>query len=280
VNFDPDTAGANAAERSINLLLDQGMQVRILELEDGLDPDEYCKQRGAAAYQARLDGAKGYFYWLADRARTKYDVRTSEGQVAVLKFLMPAVQRISDQMERMVIAGDVASYIGVDRGMVLDSFKKAVAERQEKQFQRPQPALRHDERMLLNALLTQPELAGTVMPELRTFESLGTFPSRRIFQAIFAMEGAGGRLDFEALHARLEEADQNLLAHAALGDDVEVSDEDFAAAMASVRRSEAEHRRAELKRRIKEVERAGDWKEALRLAAELQSLDRNARARA
>ena len=44
--------------------------------------------------------------------------------------------------------------------------------------------------------------------------------------------------------------------------------------MASVRRSEGEHRRAELKRRIKECERAGNWNEALRLASELQSLDR------
>ena len=53
-----------------------------------------------------------------------------KGKVAVLKFLLPAVQRISDQLERMTIANDVAGYIGVDRGMVLDSFKKAVAERQ------------------------------------------------------------------------------------------------------------------------------------------------------
>jgi DNA primase len=71
VNFDPDAPGANAAERSISLLLEEGMQVRIMELDGGLDPDEYCKQRGAAAYQERLEGAKGYFYWLADRARAE-----------------------------------------------------------------------------------------------------------------------------------------------------------------------------------------------------------------
>ena len=120
--------GANAAERSIDMLLDEGMQVRIVELDGGLDPDEYCKERGAEAYQERLEGAKGYFYWLADRARAKHDMRTSEGKVAVLKFLLPAVQRISDQLERMAIASDVAGYIGVDRGMVLDSFSKAVAD--------------------------------------------------------------------------------------------------------------------------------------------------------
>src|SRR6266850_4322963 len=87
VNFDPDAPGANAAERSIDLLLAEGMQVRIVELDGDLDPDEYCKERGADAYRDRLDGAKGYFYWLADRARAKHDTRTSEGKVAVLNFL-------------------------------------------------------------------------------------------------------------------------------------------------------------------------------------------------
>src|SRR6185503_13823729 len=118
----------------------------------------YCKERGADAYRERLDGAKGYFYWLADRVRAKFDMRTTEGQVAVLKALMPAVHRISDRTERTMIAGDVASYLGVDRGMVLESFKKAVTERQEKSFERPEIVLRHDERMLLNALMAAPEM--------------------------------------------------------------------------------------------------------------------------
>ena len=63
-----------------------------------------------------MDGAKGYFYWLADRARAKFDMRTSEGKVAVLKFLLPKVQSISDQLERMTVANDVAGYLGVEQG--------------------------------------------------------------------------------------------------------------------------------------------------------------------
>ena len=70
VNFDPDAAGANATERSINLLLDEKLEVRIMEVDGALDPDEYCLERGAAAYRERLEKAKGYFYWVADaRAR-------------------------------------------------------------------------------------------------------------------------------------------------------------------------------------------------------------------
>ena len=95
-------------------------------------------------------------------------MRTTEGKVAVLQFLMPAVERISDRLERMTIANDVAGYIGVERGMVLDSFRKAVAERREKTLEGPKTVLRHDERMLLNALLAQPEMRSEVIGELKS----------------------------------------------------------------------------------------------------------------
>jgi DNA primase len=279
VNFDPDAPGANAAERSISLLLEEGMQVRIMELDGGLDPDEYCKQRGAAAYQERLEGAKGYFYWLADRARARHDMRTTEGKVAVLQFLMPAVERISDRLERMTIANDVAGYLGVERGMVLDSFRKAVAERREKTLESPKIVLRHDERMLLNALLAQPEIQSEVIGELKSIATIDNFSSRRIFQAIFALDEAGGRLSFEEVHARLEESDQSLLAQAVLNEDAQTSHEEVLAAIESMRRTGDQQQRSQLKARIHESERAGHWEEALRLTGELQGLERAARGR-
>ncbi len=75
VNFDPDNAGADAAEKAVQLLLDEGLHVRVVALDGGLDPDEYVKQKGAEAYRAKLDSASSYFHWLADRARLHFDMR-------------------------------------------------------------------------------------------------------------------------------------------------------------------------------------------------------------
>ena len=279
VNFDPDAPGANAAERSINLLLEESMQVRIMELDGDLDPDEYCKQRGAPAYEERLEQAKGYIYWLADRARSRHDSRTTEGRVAILNSLLPSVQRIPDRMERAAIAGDLAGYIGVDRGMVLDSFKKAAAERREKTVEAPRIALRHDERMLLNALLGENGENDSIVRELREMQTIETFPSRRIFQVIFALDEAGYRPRFSEVYARLNEADQDLLSRAALADDFEASAEETQAALESLRRSENQHRRGQLKAQIRNSEREGKWEEALRLVEQLQRLDEPAKER-
>jgi DNA primase len=277
VNFDPDTAGANAAERSIDLLLAEGMQVRIVELEDDLDPDEYCKQHGAEVYGARVENAKGYFYWVADRARAKHDMRTGDGKVEVLKLLVPRIQKISDQLERMTVANDLAGYMGVDKAMVLDYFRKAVNQRQEPRAAAPKNPLRPDERILLMAVMTEPEWRDEVIGPIREMEAVGTFESRRIFQAVFALAEAGGRLGFDEVNARLEEADQNLLAQALLNEDCEITHDEVSAALESMRRSEEQYRRSQLKTRISESERAGKIDEAMRLTLELQGLERAAR---
>jgi DNA primase len=279
VNFDPDTAGANASERSIDMLLAESMQVRIVELEEGLDPDEYCKEHGSDAYAGRIEHAKGYFYWLADRARAKHDTRTPEGKVAVLEFLLPKVQRISDTLERMTIANDVAGYLGVSQGMVLDRFKKAVTERAETTIRQPKSPLRHDERMLLNAMLTDAEVRTLLIEQMKELETLETLPSRRLFQAIFALDDAGGRVGFDEVNARLETEDQNLLAQAVLSDDGEISREDVMAALGSLRRTEDHNRRVQLKARIGELERTGKFEEALRVTMELQGLERSSAGR-
>jgi len=277
VNFDPDAPGANAAERSITLLLDEGMEVRIMELDGDLDPDEYCKERGADAYRERLAGAKGYFFWLADRARAKNDMHTPEGKVAVLRSLVPALNRIADRLERMAVANEVAGYIGVDRGLVLDSVLKAVADRKETVRETAQSGLRHDERVLLGALLGEPSMRTEVIGQLKSIQSIDRLPSNRIFQVAFALDASGGQLTFDEIHARLEENDRRLLADALMREDIQASPEEVLAAIESMKRSEHQDLRLRLKTRIKEAERAGAASEALRLMAELQQLERGAR---
>jgi len=277
VNFDPDAAGAKAAERSIGMLLEEDMKVRIMELDDGLDPDEYCKQRGADAYRQKLDQAKTYFYWLADGARKKYDVHTSEGVVSVLQFLLPAVQRISDRLERSAIANDVASYIGVQPSMVLDSFRKSAADRQEKYVELPKATVRPDERGLISVLLSNAEGCDRLIEDLMRVETLDRLDTRRILQAIIAVHTSGGRVTFDAVAARLEDNDRRILAEMLFAEDPAVEEFGIEWGRKCVERllgAGERQRYMQLKTRINELERAGKLDEAMRLMQELGKLER------
>ncbi|HEV3334259.1 MAG TPA: DNA primase [Bryobacteraceae bacterium] len=277
VNFDPDAPGAAAAQRSIGLLLDEGMFVKIMELDGDLDPDEYCKERGPEAYRERLEAAKGYFYWLADRARAKHDVRTTEGVVAVLQTLVPAVQRISDRVERMAVAENLAGYIGVERGVVLESFRKTIGDRQEKTIERPKENIRADEKGLIHVLLSDIEGRSSILSELEKVEILARLPTTGIFQAICAVFASGSDVTFDVVNARLEESDRTLLAEVLFSEEVpghEMNSEYGNRCLGTLRQSDEQARRSELKAQVKQAERAGDVREALRLTQELAQIER------
>ena len=161
--------------------------------------------------------------------------------------------------------------------MVLDRFRKAAVHRNEKTLEQPVSPLRHDERILLNALLSDGEWREGIIGEMKPMETMESLPSRRILRAVFALHEAGGRIGFEEINARLEEADQNLLAQAVFHEDGEITQDEIAAAIGSIRRSEDQLRRGQLKARIRAFEREGKLEEAIRLTMELQGLERAGR---
>ena len=276
VNFDPDAAGDRAAERSINALLEENMHVRIMALEGGLDPDEYCKERGADAYRAKLADAKGYFYWLADRARERFGMRTADEKVAALQFLLPALHRVHDKLERMTVANDLAGYLGVDSGLVLEHFRKAAAERRESAPPPPKDPTRPAEKILLNLLIRNAEAREPLIRELKPLAAIAGFASSRVFQAVFALHESGSRITFADVHARLEENDRALL-EVLLSNDTEetsLSLEQGMRCLQSLQEQEARGRAAAMKARIREAERSGNMAEALRLMAELKGMEK------
>lgn len=275
VNFDPDAAGANAAERSIQMLLDEGFQVRVLELEGDLDPDEYVKREGAEAYRGRLEIAPSYFHWLADRARKKFDMRTVEGRMQGFKFVAPSIQRIADRLERFAVANDVADYLGVDEKLVRDHFSQGSAERRSVSRG---PAVPPNERLLLNALLVSENARAEAIPQLRTLTAVDRFVTKRIFHAIFTMEAAPFR--FVDLEGRLADADRDLLSAVIFADEVleeEKASEQAQACLRSLQAQDPKTEMAALRAQIKAAEREGKIEEAIRLA---QELDRKVRGRA
>jgi len=277
VNFDPDYAGSNAAERAIQLLLDEGLHVRVLTLDGGLDPDEYVKQNGAEAYRARLDAAPGYFHWLADRARARFDMRSADGRMDAFKSLLPAVQKISDKLSRAAVANDVASLLGVDPGLVLDQFKKAATERRGAL---PDAARSHArieipaiERILVQALVSSDETRREILPRLPQ-PMIAHFASHEIFGALTQM--ASSRLSFAALDARLDEPARALLHEILTADEIGDDATCLAHAEACLRRLEADFRRRQMdeaRSRVKSAEREGNFEEVVRWTGELMRLD-------
>jgi DNA primase len=268
LNFDPDNAGSNAAEKSIQLLLTESMHIRIVQLAGGLDPDEYCKQHGPEAYAEAAEHAQTYFYWLADRARARFDMRSAEGRVEAFQFLLPAIHGLTDKLERVAVANDIASYLHIDTGLVLENFRRMAADKRSPAPAAPPERLGANDRMLINLLLADEASREEFIPELKQMSVVRDSPARKIYAALFAMHDASASMQFSDLHARLDEAGQKMLSATLIGTesgDAELTIEHGRSCLEALRLLNNRTEPAEIKIKIREAERAGNITEALRL---------------
>jgi DNA primase len=268
LNFDPDNAGSNAAEKSIQLLLAESMHIRIVQLSGGLDPDEYCRQHGPDAYADAVTRAQTYFYWLADRARARFDMRSAEGRVEAFQFLLPAIHGLTDKLERVAVANDLAAYLHIDTGLVLENFRKMAADKHSAQTANAPERLGPNDRMLISLLLADEAACEEFIPELKEMAVVRDSPARKIYAALFAMHDSGAPMHFGDLHARLDEAAQKMLAASLIGaesGDAEMTIEHGRSCLEALRMLNSRMEPAELKIKIREAERAGNIVEALRL---------------
>jgi DNA primase len=126
LNFDQDEAGQKAARRSLEVLLEEGLAVRIVELPEGHDPDTYLKAEGAEAYRQRLEDAPGAIEWLMRRAVEKHDVETPSGKAAFLSDVMPALVRTPNAVERQAWLARVAERGALDPGAAREEMRRAL----------------------------------------------------------------------------------------------------------------------------------------------------------
>ena len=129
LNFDQDEAGQKAARKSLDVLLEEGLSVRIVELPEGHDPDTYLKAEGAEAYHRRLEEAPDAVEWLMRRGAEAHDVQTPAGKAAFLADVMPALVRTQNAVERQAWLARVVERGALDTGAAREELRRALGGR-------------------------------------------------------------------------------------------------------------------------------------------------------
>jgi len=262
VNFDPDTAGAKATERTLGLLVEEEFQVKVLTLESGFDPDLFIRRKGKDAYAGALRNSQKYFDYLIERARAQFPVRSAEGKVKAVNYLLPHIQRVPSRIVRDELAREMAQKLGIDSSVLRQELKHAAANRSTASLKAPAEAQITDaEKILIRALASATEMqTSEAHPSAREGVQEGFDPCR---QAQFALKSEGLHqgvaaeslievlLRSEATHVTdlpLPEGDRKLLAAILMKDDEELSAERLEGAVRALRR-------IQLRRKLERVQR-------------------------
>ncbi|HET9741252.1 MAG TPA: DNA primase [Terriglobales bacterium] len=268
VNFDPDTAGAAAAERSLAMLIDEDFQIKVLTLEAGFDPDLFIRRKGAKAYADALMQAPRYFDYLISRAVSTFPVKMPEGKVKAVNFLLPYIKRVPQAIVRDELANNVAQKLGIDSTLLRQELRHAATTRSA-EFRPAAEAQLNDSEKIIVRLLA-PNLSGdlqglrrSVSDLLREEPLLEGLPSESIVQSLL----------FESEASSRSETDEQLLASVLMQEADDLTPGSVEAAVVALRQSRLERRKRALNADIAEAERKNDGAGLAALLREKMSID-------
>jgi DNA primase len=259
VNFDPDAAGANAAEKSIALLTEEGFNLKLVTLDGGLDPDRFIRERGVEAYTQAVLGARRQSDYLIERARQMFPGASAEQKLKAMNYLLPHIRRIPQKLVRDQFAMDAAQKLGIDSALLREELRQAALKRRE-HIEVRTTALTEVERVLLRAVaITNPEheearrtAADAITRQPQWFEALGAWT------ALQALAGRGSRDPMEVVE---DQAQKALLAEALLGETDPPAAETVVGAIVSLQQRKIEADLRDVRAQIAEAERRGDFAE-------------------
>ena len=272
VNFDPDAAGSNAAEKSIALLTEEGFNIKIVTLDGGLDPDRYIRERGVDAYTQAVRGARRQADYLIERARTAFPGASPDQKIKAMNFLLPYIRRMPEKIARDQFAADAAQKLGIDSAVLREELRQAALKRRDHVEART-TALTEVERVLLRALaIEDPEhgesrrLAAQALAEQPAwFEHLGAYP------ALYALAARQTRDPMDVVE---DERQRALLAEALLQETKPPETSEVLSAVQEIQERAMENRQRDLRTLIAQAERQGDFAELAALTQQKLELDR------
>jgi DNA primase len=270
VNFDPDTAGAKATERTLGLLVEEEFQIKVLTLEQGFDPDLYIRRKGKDAYGEALRGSQRYFDYLIDRARSHFPVRSAEGKVKAVNYLLPHIQRVPSRIVRDELGQEIAQKLGIDSAVLRQELRHVASERSAATVKAPAEAQATDaERILIRALASARQMQpGAEHLSARDGAEEEFDPAR---QAQYALQNEGlhrglateslveallnaGAEVADVMEVPCSEGERRMLASILLKEDEELSAERLDGAVRALRRI---HLRRQLEKVQRELTKPG-----------------------
>ena len=271
VNFDPDTAGAAATERTLALLVEEDFNIKVLTLEPGLDPDLFIRKRGKPAYDNALRGSQKYFDYLIERAQKQFPPRSPEAKVKAVNFLLPHLNRVPNRIVREELSADMAQKLGIDSAVLRHELKRAVAARSGQVKASAGPLVTDAERILIRALAPAEEYGMEAARHLTD-----VLEAERIHEGLTAeaLLMACMRHGASVPEGALSETDQRLLNSILMREDEGLTTELIRGAIDALRRRRLERQQREIKSRIADAEKRQELQGLPALLQEKVKIDR------
>lgn len=137
ISYDSDGAGKKASSKAANILGNTGIAVKILNIKDAKDPDEYIKKFGKEKFSILIKNRENILDFKIEQLKNKYDLSDSQNKVDFLKAIVSTLSEISNPLEREVYISKISNELNINRDVlnlqINKNIKKMIAKNKKNQ---------------------------------------------------------------------------------------------------------------------------------------------------
>ena len=125
--YDMDAAGEAAMMRSLDILIEEGMNVKVASLDEAQDPDSFVREQGAKAFEERIAKALTVFDYKLKVLKGRYDERAVEGKAKIASEMLPTINRFDDAVIRAGYLERLSKELNIPEQAITIQFQKIEA---------------------------------------------------------------------------------------------------------------------------------------------------------
>ncbi len=231
--FDADEAGQKATKRALEALRPTGIDIKVITVPDGKDPDEFIRKNGASKFRLLMERSSNAMEYRLMNLASAQDISTPDGKVRYLKEATALLAGCS-AVERDVYAGRLSKELGVSKEAILQQIKDISRKREcAEEKQELSRAMKQDlavlrkvnpdaekfpraaqaEEALIGVLILHPDLIPKALSVLPA-EKMVTAFNRRVYQYLADRKAAGLLIELPFFSADFEDAEMAYITRA------------------------------------------------------------------
>ncbi len=124
IAYDADSAGNMATLRSLDLLVKAGLEIKVIDLPQGLDPADFLIKKGKKLFQNLIDSSLSLIDYKLKLLYSKYSIKAIEGKVKVIKEILPTLNVIGNEVELRAQTKKISEELKLSEEAILIELKR------------------------------------------------------------------------------------------------------------------------------------------------------------
>ena len=206
--YDADDAGELATLRTLDIFIEEDMNVRVVSLPDGFDPDLFVRKKGIQSLKEKINHAESLFDYKLKILKSRYSIKEIEGKAGIVSGMLPTINKFKNAVLKSEYIKRLAQELDTQEDALLQELKKVKVDKPyldlSQKIKKEAFPINPTERLLIKLMLEETELINRIRVSLEPADFQDERTSR-IVSIMFDLMEQGKNIEPNKLISHLDD---------------------------------------------------------------------------